>query len=176
MIVPKDWSNCSEKEALEWIAVLRKNLCKYNKYNKIYESEYNTIHIGDDVKIWAVVKPFDGILKPGIIINNKSFYKDCSPVYDKANELFAAAQKKMKPFETKVEDFWREYGNGIKITAVVAVMLGLTYGVGVATYKLELRLEERLRQKIEKEILQKYKKEQQKQDSIIRYNDAQRVK
>ena len=88
--------------------------------------------------------------------------------------MFAAAQKKMKPFETKVEDFWREYGNGIKITAVVAVMLGLTYGVGLATYKLELRLEERLRQKIE--ILQKYKKEQQKQDSIIRYNDAQRVK
>ena len=55
MIVPKDWSNCSEKEALEWIAFLRKNLCKYNK---IYESKHNTIHIGDDVKIWAVVKPF----------------------------------------------------------------------------------------------------------------------
>ena len=120
------------------------------KYNKIYESKYNTIHIGDDVKIWAVVKPFDGIFKPGVIINNKSFYKDCSPVYDKANELFVAAQKKMKPCETKVEYF-------IKITAVVAVMLGLTYGVGLATYKLELRLEERLRQKIE--ILQKYKKD-----------------
>ncbi len=171
MIVPKDWSNLSEEEAMKCVAFLRKNLGKY----KLSKVNPETIQIGDDVKISRAVKFYDDYVLC-YVINGKSFCKGYSSGYDKANALFHAAEEKMKPFKTKVADFWVNNGNVVKTSCLFAVWVSLAFASGYCFYKSDVRRKERLRKEMEKEIRQKIKAEQQKQDSIIRYNDAQRIR
>lgn len=90
--------------------------------------------------------------------------------------FFVWSKEKMKPFKTKVADFWGNNGNVVKTSCLFAVWVSLAFASGYCFYKSDVRRKERLRQEMEKEIWQKIKAEQQKQDSIIRYNDAQRIR
>lgn len=108
-------------------------------------------------------------------INNKIFYKKNSPVYSDALDLFYKAEKEVKPFKVKVAEWQERNGEYIRL-ALLIVCLSMFVGVIYSVYRLEAAQQEREKQEIIKQVYEMIKQEQQKQESIIKYHDAQKIK
>lgn len=165
MNIPTDWSKISDEEALKYIAYLDKHSYKY----KITMDENNIIHIGN---VANIAYTYNKAMECSAIkINNKHFFAefDCLCPFDKAYDLYSKMQHKLLPFKTKAKEWWENYYDKVLIaTMLTCVMGGILVGTKIISNNSK-RSKEQFKQEIINEALERFKQEQQKNNSTIQY-------
>ena len=163
MNIPTDWSKISDEEALKYIAYLNKHSYKYR-----ISTNMNDVTVKGCTNI---VAHLNLAYKSGLFwvtINKKEIYPQ-SPLYKDARDLYEKLYYKGQPFKTKAKEFLEDNGYQIKQLAILIIFItGVSFFIK-ASEDHRKHEQEQFKQEIINEALERFKQEQQKNNSTIQY-------
>ena len=78
--------------------------------------------------------------------------------------------------KVKIIDCWLDHKYDLKILAILAMYIFAVGGIVFLGYNVSKKNEIKQEREIIKKAYEQFKKEQQKQDSIVKYHNAQNIK